>query len=364
MTQILVKAPSNIAWVKYMGKRDAKLNLPENASLSMTLDSLCTWADVRVLEKTPESEIRWVAELPHVPREFRNNLRLPQLSERGIGKVIAHVERTWAAAPELLEPYQSRYDFQFVRPAGIELRTANTFPEASGIASSASAFAAVTLAAVSAAVDKIAHFKQAWKNESELRKSFASISRQGSGSSCRSLDGPFVRWENDCVESVVSELGELVHFVIVVSSEAKAISSSEAHLKVRSSPLWNGRPERANRRVVELRAALMSGNWNAAVSLAWADAWEMHSLFHTSVEPFTYWRPGSVEALNWFAENWMNREGADLPLVTLDAGPNVHITVRKEFSESWKQKLEEKFGRAQILCDRMGAGAEIIEVGA
>jgi len=350
-----VRAPSNIALMKYMGKIDAQKNIPENASLSMTLDSLASWVSI---ESKPASGAGSVTLLPEAPGES-SKFRIPNLSEKGRQKVIRHVEFVRQSLGSLLAPYGLE---PISEPVDLVMKSANTFPEASGIASSASSFAAITLASAVAFSKDPEAFEKAFTAEISLKRALARLSRQGSGSSCRSFEGPFVEWEGESAFAAESALPALRHFVVLISDSPKAVSSSEAHLRVKTSPLWKDRPARVHARLELLKTALKQADLSTLARLTWEEAWEMHSLFHTSQPPFSYWRGGSVEALQWFAPLVGGAKAPDgaLPIVTMDAGPNVHVIVPEADGEIWKARLEAQFGAHALLQDRPGTGARIV----
>jgi diphosphomevalonate decarboxylase len=326
-----------------MGKRAGVLNIPENDSVSLTLDSLCTRFELSCVDS--ESSDRF---------HIKPGPSSPRLSEEGIRRMIRHVERVEIAVPPLFAEFGMKASSRLREAASIELRSANTFPVASGIASSASSFAAITLATALACAHDGRAFSEEFARVPLLRRRLAALSREGSGSSCRSFEGPFVHWKGEDTVVVESRLPELSHFVILVSSEVKTVSSSEAHRRVKSSPLWEGRPERANERCAGVLEALKSGDLHRIAHLAWAESWEMHSLFHTSAEPFTYWQAGTVDALRWLAPSLGNSEP---PIVTMDAGPNIHVIVPRTAHAEWRERLERRFGSAALLEDRPGTGA-------
>jgi len=359
-----VRAPSNIALMKYMGKIDAQKNIPENASLSMTLDSLASWVAV---ESHPASgHTGSITLLPEAPAAS-SKLRIPNLSEKGRQKVIRHVEFVRESLAPLLAPYGLE---AVSEPVDLVLKSANTFPEASGIASSASSFAAITLASAVAFSKNPEAFEKAFISETSLKHALAKLSRQGSGSSCRSFEGPFVEWEGESAVAAESTLPALRHFVVLISDSPKAVSSSEAHLRVKTSPLWKDRPARVHARLELLKTALKQSDLATIARLTWEESWEMHSLFHTSQPPFSYWRGGSVEALQWFVSQVGGATALDavgapsstnvLPIVTMDAGPNVHVIVPESDGEIWKARLQKQFGAQALLQDRPGTGARIV----
>ncbi|MDR3607942.1 MAG: hypothetical protein P4M08_11260 [Oligoflexia bacterium] len=354
------QAPSNIAIVKYMGKKDASANLPENGSISVTLDDLCTLAE---LEEVPGGAgAKWVAEPPRSTQGWRPvhgcaelKPEVPSLHAEGAAKITSYVDRVFEACADLLPSFGLKA--RDVSGRGFVLRTANTFPQASGIASSASSFAAVTLVAAQARAESPEKFAALFEQDANFKRALAALSRRGSGSSCRSFEGPWVEWEDERAFAMESQLANLAHFVVVVSDAQKAVSSSQAHALIKTSPLWQGRVERVNARLRDLRRSLRENNFNAIARLAWGEAWEMHSLFHTCAEPFTYWQPGTIEVLHELSRAM---KGANPPIATMDAGPNVHILVPESSRAEWRKRLHETFRGTRVLEDGEGRGARIL----
>ncbi|MGK5088119.1 hypothetical protein WDW86_11225 [Bdellovibrionota bacterium FG-2] len=348
-------APSNIALVKYMGKREG--NIPENPSLSLTLDALHTVVGVK----------RGVA-------IAGRTLQCAGLDSVALERAVRHFERVHESVSE----HWPSFGLEAVTSGQFLMESHNTFPASSGIASSASSFAAMTLAFLAVLTRDPGSFKTQWNASigapdsanRELRRLAARLARQGSGSASRSFDGPWVFWEGEDAQPLKSHLEEVAHFVILVSRAKKAVSSSEAHSRVKSSPLWLGRSERASKRASDIRAALLSGQWNTIAIEVWREMWEMHSLFHTSVEPFSFWEPGSLEVLKEFMPLFAQgaggererRENARLPMVTMDAGPNVHVIVPRVEKSMWQEKLRCTFPKYEISKDGQGQGACLLEV--
>jgi diphosphomevalonate decarboxylase len=345
MTRILARAPSNIAIVKYMGKRDPGRNLPANSSLSMTLSSLSTFVELR---EVAAGGVRFIGEKPDGAKG-----EAPKLSDAGVEKFLIHLARVMDRVPEVFRAAGLR---ERVDPEHIEVRTANTFPAAAGIASSASSFAALTLAAAAFRARDIEAFRDRYATEPAFRRELASISREGSGSSCRSFEGPFVAWSEEHTEKIESALRPLSDLVVVVSATEKKVGSSEAHRRVRTSPQWDGRPLRAENRYTDLRRALTQGNFAALSEIADADFRDMHRLFETSVPPFSYFAPGTTEVLDFLG-------GESGIAITLDAGPNVHVIVPQAEEEYWRSKIVARFPQFPILVDREGLGAEFVAFG-
>ncbi len=334
--RVIAFAPSNIAIIKYMGKADAASNLPANGSLSMTLSGLGTWMEIHARPVGKKGR-QYVWNLSEFPEGASNEARIPDLSERSRVRMQAH------------------WDAVFQAPGGEiwEIRTANSFPMAAGIASSASSFAAATLAGFA-----LTHPQEAsrWDQDTELRSRVASLSQRGSGSSCRSLDGPWIMWQGTQARALQSSLkaDDLCHFVLVVSAQEKSVSSSAAHQRVLTSPKWRGRPERAEQRLKSCAEALANGRWDQLCTIAWEEAHDMHELFHTATEPFSYQTDKTKQLLAALEPevHWARA------CVTMDAGANVHVIVKKADRERILQIADQQGVR--VLEDCPGLGAKVV----
>ena len=160
------------------------------------------------------------------------------------------------------------------------------------------------------------------------------LSRKGSGSSCRSfiVHGPFGRMRG--VQTLDLPLNNLHHQVVIVASERKAISSSQAHKMVTNSLLFEGRVNRAETRLNHLINAFENNNWMTAYQLCWEEFWDMHALFETSRPHFGYMQMGTLAILNKVQQFWQRHN--DGPLVTMDAGANIHLLYRDDQVEMAK----------------------------
>lgn len=347
-------APSNIALVKYMGKKEGSRNLPENSSLSLTLNSLATLTEISFLTGSTSGEDRWFSESPKSIRlEDYDRFHSPVLGEEEVRRILDHIKRVRQACRDLLPEHGISFNPECTQ-ASWSLRSGNSFPASSGIASSASSFAAVTLATAMACSGNRDSFEKAWNMRPRFREALASVSRMGSGSSCRSFDGPWILWEQEHTKALSTQMPELSHFVVLIQEKPKPVPTSEAHLRVKSSPLWQGRVQRAENRVQEISEALHRGDFSRTAKIAWAESWEMHSLFHTAEYPFTYWEPGTLRLLQELSLWAQSQEG---PIVTLDAGPNVHITAKASLAGAWRKRLSLWCPESRILEDRQGRGA-------
>lgn len=293
----IAEAPSNIALIKYMGKIDAKENVPSNASLSWTLGSLLSRVEI---EQSQDKTDRWE------PLSLTTHWLAPELSEKAQSRFLSHWQR-------LKEAWGITGVFV--------VRSANNFPSDCGLASSASSFAALTSCAYRVAQDLNPHLDLTLEE-------LANESRRGSGSSCRSFFGPWTLWDENGVRKLDLPIQDLIHQVIVVDQSKKAVSSSQAHQRVTSGLLFQGRPERAQARADELMKALRATDWHRCFEITWAEFWDMHALFETSEPPFFYLNPDSLRVLREAQSFWQEKE--DGPLVTMDAGANVHFLWRRD----------------------------------
>lgn len=294
-----IEAPSNIALIKYMGRKDNTDKIPANASLSYTLPALKSFVE---LELSSENASRW---------EFLEHPEaLPLiLSSQGQQRFLAHLE------------YLKNY---FGCQKHFIVRSSNNFPQAAGLASSASSFAALTQCA-SKALSSVTHQKEPDWN------TLAGLSRRSSGSSCRSFYAPWAYWHEETVEPVNLPYTQLLHQIIIIQQQEKPVLSSQAHQAVKTSSLYIGRPERAEIRLSALIQALKNQQWDKAFQITWDEFQDMHQLFKTAEPSFEYMTTASKNILEHLKAFWDAHD--DGPLITMDAGPNIHLLYRPEQDE-------------------------------
>ncbi len=307
-------APSNIAIIKYMGKESSGDNTPTNSSLSWTLDELRSY--VRITSREDLNEDQW-APLGNYP---------VYLSPKSVSRFLTHFQN-------LKKEWQINQYFL--------IESGNNYPSDCGLASSASSFAALTKAA-----GKM--FQQILPRPEIGTAEMAEFSRRGSGSSCRSFFGPWTLWYKDGVRPLELAMASLRHQVVIVEDEKKEVSSSLAHERVTSSYLFQGRSERAERRLAEVIYALEMQNWKSFYELAWAEFWDMQALFETAMPAFGYLKPSSLQVLETVRHFW--REHEDGPVVTMDAGPNVHFLWRLDQVELVR-KLADRLKQYRFFSD-------------
>jgi diphosphomevalonate decarboxylase len=313
------EAPSNIALIKYMGKiKGADANKPANSSLSMTLGHLRSRVEIT---PSTDSYDSWE------PLD-KQGWTVTKLSERGRKRYMTH--------------------FEFLKQKlGVHgnyiVKSANNFPSDCGIASSASSFAALTMVTY-----KIAQLQNK-KIDINIQK-LADLSRAGSGSSIRSFLSPLVVWNGEGVSTISIPYNNLLHQVVIVDRSKKEIGSSDAHQRVPSSLLYQGRVLRAEARLVQLLNAFENKNWKSAFEIVWAEFWDMHALFATANPPFHYMSDKSLKILDFAFQYWQKNN--DGPLITMDAGANVHLIYREdqiEIASQLKQNLSNQIENIEIL---------------
>jgi diphosphomevalonate decarboxylase len=309
-------APANIALIKYMGKKDEQFNNPDNSSLSYTLNNFLSTVK---LERINSNKDVWK------PLTIQG---LPQfiLSEAGENKFLNHLA------------YIKKY---FGYEGGFLVQSNNNFPHSSGMASSASSFAALTRCALFA-LSELMQIEMPSVDEQ------AALSRLGSGSSCRSFYSPWALWKEDKVVSIELPYQDLIHQVVVVNADQKKVSSSQAHQRVKSSLLYSTRCQRAEENLVLLLNAFKTNDWSCAYEICWREFQDMHLLFATCDQPFSYMTERSLTILNDLERFW-DKQG-DGPLVTMDAGPNIHLLYRSnQMDMARKFKHEYLVGNYEVL---------------
>lgn len=289
------QAPSNIALIKYMGKLDFEKNIPTNSSLSFSLPHFVTEVTLEVIDEPAD---RWS---PLIKQNFIK----PELSEKGQQRFLKHFST-------LKEHYGVDRNFH--------MQSASNFSSDCGLASSASSFAALTKCA------DTAFRKLGYEPEDDTPLNV--WSRQGSGSSCRSFFEPWALWTGEQAYSITLPFTDMNHEIVFLDAKKKEVSSGEAHKRVFTSPHMKGRPERAEQRLNQLIESFISRNWTRCYEIVKAEFEDMHELFETSSPAFTYRTQQSRDVVAWIDRYWQSH--GDGPLVTMDAGPNIHLLFRAD----------------------------------
>ena len=313
---------ANIALIKYWGNRDHVLRLPSNSSLSMNLAALTTTTMV----------------------EFGGDLAadvvtIDDQEARGAARerVVAHLD--------------------LVRTlAGLDLRahviSHNNFPAGTGLASSASAFAALTVAACAAAGLSF--------STDELSR----LARRGSGSACRSVPGGFVLWDacddDDCSFGrtiAPADHWDLRDVIAVVESAHKATGSTEGHQLADTSPLQAARVASTPERLARCQSAVLSRDFSALADVIEEDTLAMHAVMMTGTPPLLYWHPATL-ALMQAIRAWRG-DGLRVAF-TIDAGPNVHCICPADVASQVERLVCSIPGVERVLSSSVGNGAHLI----
>jgi diphosphomevalonate decarboxylase len=320
--QATAQAHPNIAFIKYWGNRDDALNLPQNSSLSMNLDGLYARTTVRWMD-AGESD--------------RFALNETEQSGESLQRVAAH-----------LDILRRRLNIN----SRAEVRSSNNFPIGAGIASSAAAFAALTVAGVEAAGAKL--------SEREL----TTLARIGSGSASRSIPTGFVEWHmgethsESFAESIATpEHWSLVDVIAVVSSVHKSVGSKAGHRSADSSDLQRARIAGANERLEQCKAAILTRDFGAFAEVVEHDSNLMHAVMMTSRPPLFYWLPPTL-AIMESVRKW-REEGLQV-CYTLDAGPNVHCICIRNDAEEVSTRLRAISEVLDVQTATVGSGALIV----
>jgi diphosphomevalonate decarboxylase len=332
------RACANIALVKYWGKRDARLNLPAAGSLSLTLDALVTTTQVSFDPGLAEDELV----LDGAPAKAAERARTSEFLD--LVRAAAHLTLRARVVSK------------------------NEFPTASGLASSASGYAALAVAAVGAA--RAATSTGApWPAPSPRELSI--LARQGSGSAARSLFGGFVRMHagraddgsDAYAEPIASRLTEQVRMVIAIvgGGAPKSHGSRDAmdHTAA-TSPLYRAWIELVPRDLAAAEAALAAGDLEQLGAIAEGNALAMHASAIAARPAVIYWQPATLAAI---AEVRAVRAAGHAAWATMDAGPHVKVLTTAGDAAAVAAALRSVAGVTEVSIAAAGGAAAIIEEG-
>ncbi|KAI5123886.1 hypothetical protein M0805_005703 [Coniferiporia weirii] len=338
--QATASAPVNIACIKYWGKRDTKLILPTNSSLSVTLD---------------QDNLRSTTTARADPAFKHDRLWLngeeEEIKEGGrLATCIAEMRR-------LRRDVEKKSDTPKIADYPVHISSHNNFPTAAGLASSASGFAAL--------VSALAALYKLPASPSDL----SLIARQGSGSACRSLFGGFVAWEMgtkaDGSDSRAVEIAPREHWpnlhalICVVSDDKKGTSSTSGMQRtVETSPLLQHRiREVVPARMRAISEAIRARDFSTFAQLTMADSNQFHAVALDTEPPIFYMNDVSRAIVALIVE--YNRAavaagGAIKAAYTYDAGPNAVIYTPEENIKEIVELVVAYFPQAQAFKDAFG----------
>lgn len=320
------RAHSNIALIKYWGKRDPLLNLPAVGSISVTLAKLETISRVH----------------------FREDLLKDRVFINGREAEIAEADRV----SKFLDLVREKAGLRLFA----DVSSQNNFPTGAGLASSASAFASLSLASSHAAGLKL--------NCSQL----SILARQGSGSAARSIYGGFVEMrvgrKQDGSDSYAVQLKDEnywnLHVLIAITSEKKKNVGSTLGMEhtAKTSPYYR-EWIRANRQdLKEMRQAIVEKDFTKLGELSEASCLKMHSVALSSMPGIIYWNAATLEGIHTIKE--LRQQGCEV-YFTIDAGPQVKAICLSPAVEKVKNALENTHGVIRVISSELGANATILE---
>jgi diphosphomevalonate decarboxylase len=315
-------APSNIAFIKYWGKIDEILRLPANGSISMNLSGLMTTTTVEF-----------------TPALIKDDVTIDGMKvDKEASRVSKHLDRIREIAH--INTYA-------------RVVSNNNFPASTGLSSSASGFAALTVAAVAAS------------GLSLPEKELSILARLGSGSACRSIPDGYTEWieGTDSNSSYAHSLHShtywnLVDIVAIVSREKKEIPTSEGQKEVTTSPFYTTRLSQMNEKLRLCTLYLKTMDFTALGNLAEQDALNMHAVMITSTPSLLYWTPNTI-ALMKEIQKW-RKEGVEA-YFTINTGQDVHIICQGNDAEAIHSKVKGLPYVSETIVNRPAIGAHITD---
>ncbi|SDQ07422.1 diphosphomevalonate/mevalonate 3,5-bisphosphate decarboxylase family protein [Flagellimonas zhangzhouensis] len=334
------KAPSNIALVKYWGKKPVQI--PANPSVSFTLDTCATTTSIAFTKKDEQEAFSFDLLFEGKPREdFKP-------------KIQTFFERV-----EKYLPFLKEYHFQ--------IETSNSFPHSSGIASSASGMAALSMCLMD--IEKQLNPEM---DDTLFYTKASFLARLGSGSACRSVKGDLVQWgAHENIPNSSDEFGVPYPFevhevfksycdtILLVHKGEKQVSSTVGHNLMHGHPYAETRFQQAFDNLDALKPILAKGDLEGFIKIVESEALTLHAMMMTSMPYFILMKPNTLEIIN---KIWEYREETKVPVCfTLDAGANVHVLYplnhKEEVQKFIDQKLAQYCENGQYINDQVGKGA-------
>ncbi len=336
------QSPSNIALVKYWGKKNNQI--PANPSISFTLDHCKSTTNFKFKKKEKKSS--------GFDFEFFFEGEKKDDFKPKIQKFFERIEEYC--------PYLKDYAF--------EISSENSFPHSSGIASSASGMSALALGVMSLE-------KELYPDtpEDHFKRKASFLARLGSGSACRSIEGGLVVWgEHDEVKNSSDLFGSPYPYkvheiyqtyrdtILLVDKGEKQVSSTVGHDLMHGHPFAEKRFQQANDNLTNLIPVLENGNLDIFIQIVESEALSLHAMMMSSLPYFVLMKPNTLEILN---KIWEYRKETGVPVCfTLDAGANVHLLYpenkESQVLEFIKNELVAYCQNGHYICDKVGLGAK------
>ena len=333
-------APSNIALVKYWGKKENQI--PANPSISFTLNNCKTITKLAFAKKEAEENFSFDLLFEGKPKEdFKPKIQ----------KFFERIENYCT--------YLKNYHFT--------IDTENTFPHSSGIASSASGMAALsmTIMSLEKALNPI-------MSDDYFYQKASFLARLGSGSACRSIKGSVVVWGNhieingssdlfgvEFPSNIHSNFKNYHDTILLVDKGEKQVSSTVGHDLMHNHPFAQQRFAQAHQNLSAIKTILETGNLDEFIKIVESEALTLHAMMMTSLPYFILIKPNTLEIIN---KIWNYRTETKIPICfTLDAGANVHVLYPENVRESVLQFIKDELvgfcQNGNYICDSIGTGA-------
>ena len=334
------QCPSNIALIKYWGKRDHQL--PSNPSLSITLLNSCT-------ETSIEYEYIEVLTAPGI--HFTYDDTVDKSFEK---RVTGFIENMILDIPVL---HKMR----------LNIRSKNNFPHSAGIASSASAFGSLALCLCSIE----AQVMGSAEGSADFFRKASYLARLGSGSACRSIYGGYVVWGEDEDHADFSNLfaqpfpfdihpvfTEIQDTILIVSSDKKPLSSSDGHNLMKTHPYAFCRYNQGRSNHAELINVLQHGDMDGFIKIVENEALSIHGLLLSSDGGPILLKPESLQIINKVIG--FRRETHVPVCFTIDAGPNIHLIYPLQYKNQIipfiQDELLQHCENSKFIDDQIGSG--------
>ncbi|WP_116790588.1 diphosphomevalonate/mevalonate 3,5-bisphosphate decarboxylase family protein [Flavobacterium psychrotrophum] len=335
-------APSNIALVKYWGKKANQI--PANPSISFTLSDCKTITTLSFEKKKSTGGFSFDLLFEGQPKEsFRPKI------EKFFERVVQYL------------PFLEEYHFI--------IDTQNTFPHSSGIASSASGMAALAINLMS-----LERLLKPDMTDDYFYQKASFLARLGSGSACRSVKGSVVIWGNHETTDNSTDLYGIpyaeVHDVfktyqdtiLLVDKGEKQVSSTVGHDLMHGHPFAQQRFAQAHENLTAIKRALATGDVDTFIKITESEALTLHAMMMTSLPYFILMKPNTLEIIN---KIWQYRAETGVPVCfTLDAGANVHVlypeNVASKVLAFIKAELLGYCQNNQYICDKIGTGVVFV----
>ncbi len=342
--EVTWRSPSNIALIKYWGKREAQI--PANASISFTLDNCFT-----------------TTKLTYKPLKNLSDKFSFELKFEGAPKPSFHSKIEQFL--ERIEPY-----LPFLKSYHLSIETSNSFPHSSGIASSASGMSALALCLMSME-EQLMNSTRSSKAYFLKKASF--LARLGSGSACRSIEGEIAVWGKHTEIEGSSDIYGITYpykihdnfknyqdTILLIDQGEKQVSSTVGHGLMHGHAFAKKRFDQAAGNMHKIISILERGSLPEFIQLVESEALVLHAMMMTSIPYFILMKPNTLEVINriW---SFRKETGANL-CFTLDAGANVHVLYpereKTKILQFIKNELVAYCQNGQYICDQIGFGAK------